>query len=208
MVVARRGEFRIEDPWAVPAGASPVELNRSFDGAVPKLSTSCAVFWDEARLYILFTGRDDHITATYLEHDDPLYTEDVVEVFLAPESLTRYFEAEVNPRGATFDALVDSPDGNRHTMNVDVAWNCEGLFAAVRRERDPHSPSFSFETIMALPFASLGRNTPVLGETWRANFFRIDRAPGGNEFTSWRPTGKYPADFHVPAVFGSIVFQL
>ena len=53
-----------------------------------------------------------------LGHDEPIWKEDVFEVFVAPQGLTPYFEIEVNPLGTTFDARIDSPDGERATMTT------------------------------------------------------------------------------------------
>jgi hypothetical protein len=139
-------------------------------------------------------------------HDDPLYEEDVVEVFVAPDDPRRYFEIEVSPRGTTFDAAIDSPDGVRATMHADRSWTCEGLLAAVRTmtERDG---ARIFDVLVRIPFFALERATPGGGETWRANFFRIDRHPRhGDEFSAWQPTFRTPPDFHVAAAFGTLRF--
>jgi hypothetical protein len=195
-------DFSIEDPWAIPAAAARAPLRRATDGGEPRLTTSVAAWFDADYLTIHFSAIDDDVVATYLEHDAPLYEEDVVEVFLAPEGIARYFEIEVNPLGTTFDAIIDSPDGARATMKTDLPWTCEGLFAAIRRANEV------VDTVIRIPFASLGRSTPADGETWRANFFRIDRsATREAEFSAWQPTMKTPADFHVPAAFGELRFQ-
>ena len=191
-----RAIFSIEEPWELPAGVTPVPLRRTTDGSSPRLATSVAVWWDERHLNTLFTGDDDAVIASYFGHDEPLWQEDVVEIFVAPGGATRYFEIEVNPLGTVFDAVIDSPDGIRTTMVTDVGWTCDGLFAATRRT--PHH----FATIIRLPFAPLGA-TPAPGDRWRGNFFRIDRSPArGDEFTAWQPTMRLPADFHVVAAFG------
>jgi hypothetical protein len=238
-------DFSIEDPWAIPPACTREPLRRSTDGAEPRLATSVASYFDDEQLTIVFSAVDDDVIATYLEHDAPLYEEDVVEVFLAPERIARYFEIEVNPLGTTFDAIIDSPDGVRSTMRTDLAWTCDGLFAAIRRthvdpspprtgekvpkadegdEGDEGDPSPGLrppsprsrgarglqvvDTVIRIPFSSLGRSAPVHGETWRANFFRIDCSTSRDaEFSAWQPTLKQPADFHVPAAFGELRFQ-
>lgn len=206
ILVVPGAEFSIEEPWVVPPGCAPVRLRRSTDGSTPRLATSVAAYYDAEQLSILFCGSDDHVQAAYRKHDDPLYEEDVVEVFLAPERLTEYFEIEVNPVGTTFDARIESPDGVRATMRGDRSWNCRGLFAGVRTVIESGG-EMTVDTIIRIPFAALGRPRPEAGETWRANFFRIDRHPmAGDEYSAWQPTMRMPADFHVPAAFGKLRF--
>lgn len=206
LVVARAG-LDIEEPWSTPAGITPVRLRRATDAAVPRLATSVAVWFDDQLLSVLFSAADDHIVATHDTHDAPLFEEDVFEVFLAPETLTRYYELEVSPRGVLFDALIDSPDGDRATMRADRGWTCDGLFGAVRKVMESDG-AITLDTLLRIPFASLGRDVPRDGETWRANFFRIDRHPSrGDEYSAWQPTLRDPADFHVPPAFGVLRFS-
>lgn len=205
-LVVARGEFSIEDPWAVPPPSNPVRLRRATDGEVPRLSTTFSAYYDDQHLNIVFSAADDHIVATYFSHDDPIYEEDVVEVFLSPDRPEEYFEIEVSPVVTVFDARIISPDGVRRTMRADPSWDCKGLLAAVRKVVESDGTS-TLDTLMRIPFAALGRSTPGANEIWHANFFRIDRHPAGDEYTAWRPTMKVPPDYHVPAAFGAITFQ-
>jgi hypothetical protein len=201
-----RADFSIEDPWAFPSACRPVRMRRATDGTAPRLATSFAAYYDSVFLTLLYSGADDHVVATHLQHDAPLYEEDVVEAFLAPATPTEYFELEVSPRGTVFDARIESPDGVRKTMRADRGWTCEGLFAAVRKVVESDG-SMTVDTVMRVPFSSLNRNAPAEGEVWRANFFRIDRHPNrGDDFSAWQPTMRTPADFHVVGAFGTIRF--
>lgn len=204
-LIVARAAFDIEEPWDMPPECAPVRLRRAADAAVPRLSTSVAVWYDDVYLTALFFARDDHITATHLLRDAPLYEEDVVEIFLAPERLSDYFEIEVSPRGTIFDARIHSPHGHRLSMSVDRDWDCEGLFAVIRQIGETDGTT-SIDTLIRIPFASLGRTTPRSGEEWRGNFFRIDRHPQGDEFSAWQPTMRTPADFHVTSAFGILRF--
>jgi cellulose/xylan binding protein with CBM9 domain len=205
--VVRRAAFSIEDPWAVPPQGELVRLRRAIDGAPPRLATTVVAYFDNDFLNVLFSGADDLVVATHFEHDAPLYEEDVVEVFVAPRAVSEYFEIEVSPRGTAFDARIESPDGIRSTMKADPSWDCDGLFAAVRRRRESSGVS-SIDTVLRIPFSSLGLKMPRSGEIWRANFFRIDRHPKlGDEYSAWHPTLKRPADFHVTAAFGTLQFE-
>jgi hypothetical protein len=206
-LVVARAAFDMEEPWSTPPECNPVRLRRATDAAAPRLATSVAVWYDDDYLSVLFSAADDHVSATHLQHDAPLYEQDVVEVFVAPESIADYYEIEVSPRGTIFDARIHSPGGVRDTMKVDRAWNCEGLFAVVRQIVESDGVT-SIDTLIRIPFAALGRSTPAPGEEWRANFFRIDRHPQfDDEFSAWQPTMRVPADFHVTKAFGVLRFD-
>ena len=206
ILVVVRSEFSMEDPWAMPRSCEPVRLRRATDGKAPRLATTVAAYYDDQFLTILFSAADDHIVATHFGHDEPLYEEDVVEAFLAPRNRRQYFEIEVNPLGTTFDARVDSPDGIRATMIV-AAWECEGLVVAIRKMISARNV-MTVDTVMRVPFASVGSSVPGNGDSWLANFFRVDRHPReGDEYTAWRPTMKNPPDFHVAEAFGRLIFR-
>src|SRR5436190_2234315 len=118
-LIVPRAAFDIEEPWSVPPECKPVRLRRATDGASPRLATRVAVWYDDDYLTVLFSADDDHVDATHLQHDAPLYEHDVVEAFVAPERAGDYFELEASPRGTLFDARVHSPDGVRATMEID-----------------------------------------------------------------------------------------
>lgn len=157
-----------------------------------------------------FDGRDAGVVATYTGRDDPLWKEDVYEVFLSPyEKPTIYFEFEVNPLGALFDARVESPQLRRDTMRVATEWDCPGFEARVTRQETRR-----WSASLRIPLDALldGTTLDVLrdGATpaqWRANFFRVDRGLA-DEFSAWSPTLADPADFHVPEKFGTLRLNL
>ena len=164
-------------------------------GEAPRLRTAVRVALRNGALLVRFDGRDAGAVATLTRRDEPLWTEDVYEVFLTPaDPPTAYFELEVNPLGTLFDARVESPDLVRRTMQADPSWNLRGLSgrSRVRAER--------WSAVLRIPLEGLTGGGP-LPRTWRANFFRVDRgAP--DEFSAWSPTGIHPPDFHAAARFG------
>lgn len=200
-------EFDATEHWNIPEGCPPLVFTRTEDGTVPRLATLLHVFRDSGNLYLLFSGVDHEIVATMYGHDEPLWKEDVLEAFLSPGGIDRYFELEVNPLGTLFDAAIHSPAGSRTSMTTDLGWACPGMWASIRRVRRSTGGFWRFETLLVVPFAGLGVTPPVEGERWRANFYRIDRGSDpGDEYSGWRPTLATPPDFHVPAAFGSLIF--
>jgi hypothetical protein len=172
---------------------APFHLKNSADGSPPRLGTTVRVGTRGGALLVRFDGRDRGVVATLTRRDDPLWKEDVFEVFLSPDDPPRvYYEFEVNPLGALFDARVESPEGRRESMRVDVGWNCPGLSARVRRREERWS------ALLTIPLAPLARHG---ARVWRANFYRIDRGEP-DEYSAWSPTGADPPDFHRPDRFG------
>lgn len=175
---------------ALPA----IRLADARTGVRPRLSTAVRVGLREGTLCVRFDGRDAGVVASLTQRDAPLWTEDVFEVFLAPEERpTTYYEIEVNPLGALFDARVESPDLSRASMRADPAWDCPGLEARVTRREGLWSAT------LRIPLASI--HAGPLPPRWRANFYRIDRG-AEDEFSAWSPTLADPPDFHVPERFG------
>ena len=195
------GTFPSADAWdSVPA----LSLSRAQDGADPLYPTRVRVLDDGSRLFVRFDCADSDVWATHTKRDAPLWEEEVVEVFLAAGRgvPTRYFEIEVNPLGALFDAIVLSPDGRRSTMSVDPSWDPPGIAVRVSRV----APD-GWSAEVALPWGDCfpGATPAVL----RANFFRVERPRNGAaEFSSWSPTWADPADFHRPEYFGILERRL
>jgi hypothetical protein len=194
-------------PWR---GIAAVPLVDATGAARALQPTALRLAHDGERLYVAFACADRDVWGTHRGRNAPIYDEEVVEAFLAPGADARsYFELETSPLGAWFEARVESPDGVRSTMRVDRDWVCAGWERAQRVDgdlarRDGSHRGWSAE--WAIPFAALAAPPPAPGTRWRANFFRIDRANGG-EFSAWSPTLASPPDFHVPARFGVLEFD-
>lgn len=191
--------------------APPVTLVLSETGKPATKKTIARMCYDDANLYVGFEGEDTDIYGTYMKHDDPVYNEEVCEVFVSPAcDLHHYFELNVSPRNVVFDATVYDPVAGHPTGATSHFWNCEGLRTAVYVDgtldcRTDTDRGWSAE--YAIPFAALGRSTPKPGERWRLNLYRIDLSPKPIEFQAWSPTLVTPAAYHVPDRFGTVFFH-
>ena len=184
------------------------------DGSGPAArQTRARMCWDDAYLYISFDSDDPDIWGTLFNRDEKIYEEEVVEAFIDPDSdLVRYYEFQMSPHGTLFDAIIDNPTGLRRDIGVNTTWDCEGWKVGLKVDgtldnREDVDKGWTAE--WAIPFASLetAPNTPPRdGDSWRINLYRIDRTPTA-EFSCWSPTMESPANFHVPACFGRIVFR-
>lgn len=148
-------------------------------------------------MWLRFDCADVAPQATLRGHDEPIYTEEVVELFIAQGATTpiRYCEFQVNPLNTRFDGMIDNPHEDRVHLRLDTSW-------------DPPWQSWvqcdasGWQVVMCIPWGTLGAESP-LGH-WRLNLLRIDRgfAHYPSEESAWSPPLRQPADFHVPSRFG------
>lgn len=166
-------------------------------------ATRVELAYDEAGLEVVFTCEDEDAWSSFERRDDPLWQEEVVEVFLAVGTAdpALYYEVEVSPRGVIFDARVFNPHSRREDMVVETAWDWAGIEAEV--EKLPQRQDWRAR--LFLPWQGLGLSKPP--PFLRANFYRVERPRQGTaEFSCWSPTFTSPPDFHKPARFGTLVF--
>lgn len=181
-----------------------VSLELSDGSGAPKQATEVQLTAREDRLELLFECVDSEPWSTLSGPDAPLWTEEVVEVFLAlgPEDPPAYVEFELNPGNALFDALIRNPTGRRAELAVDRSWSCDGIEHRVART----SQGWRGELVIPLRSVAvaLGCRDTELPGTWRLNLYRIDRPRDGApaEFTAWSPTFARQPDFHIPSRFG------
>jgi len=198
-----KGDWFLPLPAGIWQQAEEVTLRRTADGTEPRLTTKVRALWNDWGMYVRYDCEDDQIVATHVSRDDPIYNEDVVELFVSVDQrLETYAEFEFGPKSVMFDALVRNDLQGK--IQVDTSWNCEGLRCRVDNRLRERKVVYE----IAFPFAPLyGGSAPIfmLGTEWIGNFYRIDRSPEqGDEFTAWSPTRQ--ASFHTPGRFGRIVF--
>ena len=182
--------------WERAAALGPFLL--SHGRSLPRQAVSARVGADAQALYVRFDCDDSEPWGTMRQRDDPIYEEEVVEVFLAPGPADppAYFEYEVSPMGVLFDARIENPHGCRSDMRIHTAWDCAGIRWAAGLVPG------GWWAALALPWAPMLEGA-AMPPRWRANFYRIDRPRAEPpEYTAWSPTLADPADFHLPARFG------
>lgn len=175
------------------------------DSGPPRQGTTARVQATKEALTIGFTCADTDAWGTLKGRDAPVYKEECVEVFLAAgaDDPRDYFEFELSPLGTFFDARIHNPTGRRESLSADVEWNAKG--ASWKATIEKAMARWTAE--IRLPWASLGVIDPArLPRIWRLNLYRIDRPRDGSapEYSCWSPTLATPANFHLPARFGTM----
>ena len=188
-----------------------VGLVDTVTGKSAKQETEVELVWDGEFLHVRFVCQDEFIWGTMSERDEPIFEEEVVEVFLAPGAAdpTMYFEFEVSPNGVLWDGWISSPNLSREGMEGHPEWDCPELQWGASR----HDGDRLWEGWFSIPlgvlwgfYCSETECSGPLPSDWRINFYRIDRPEGeAAETTAWSPTLETPANFHVPPRMGSLV---
>ena len=154
--------------------------NKGWD--IPSEKTVAAVICDEKNFYIGFKcyeSKMNEIKANALEYNGPVWSDDVVEIFLdTNHNRSTYYHFGVNSLGTRVD-------GGAYSGN----WK-----AKAHRDKD----FWSVEVV--IPFEGLvGSDTK---NTWTMNLNRSGRVY--HQLSCWQPTY---GGFHAPDKFGEIVFK-
>jgi Carbohydrate-binding family 9 len=198
-----------EMPWQKAVRLTPFVLHDTM--ASSRVSTEVRVWYNEAALYLGWICEDEDVQATFTQRDSRFWEEEVVEFFVTPATLDRYFELQWNPLGGTFDAIIKNeigPDGRSQGIKGDWSYTAKGATSAVRVDGTVQNSSDRDKrwTVEArIPFADLNVSTPRRGDVWRVNFYRFNRDRDREaEQLAWSPT-IWPG-FHQPARFGFLRF--
>ena len=170
------------------------------------------LLWDGKYLYAFIHVEDKDVRSQYVKRDDPLWKEDVVELFIDADKNQRgYVELQVNPHNAEFDswwpttrAQPGHPEWNSHMRSAVVV---DGTIDDSLRDDK------GWDAEIAIPLgdvkgadAAMKVNIPPeVGDSWRMNVVRVDKpAHGPLGASSWSPITIQ--DFHALGRMFEVVF--
>jgi len=198
--------------WEKAQSMKLVDVITGKDG---RFSTDVQVLYSDKYLYVKFNCEDDYIWGTIEERNGQIYNEECVEVFLNPANcLHQYYELNLSPKNVVYDACVinaRTPEKPNEAIKPLFQMNIDKMktFVSVEGELDVKGKGKRWQAAYAIPFDELfgAENVPPQpGDSWRANFYRIDSPQTGQqEFYAWTKTGR-PA-FHLPWRFGYLRFE-
>jgi hypothetical protein len=203
---------RLDEPvWQVAVELSP--FVRAPDGPAAADRVRARLLWSRQYLYIGFDVRDPLLVSQFTQRDDPIYTQDAVEVFLDEDGDGKdYYEFEVSPSGVLFDVALSEP-----RKGEPGAYTAAEFRAAVVPDGTVNDdvPDRGYTVEIQIPFVALAKfkqRPPAIGSTWRANFYVLDmvglpepgvQAPAQEGF-AWSAPRK--PDFHEYRRFGELTF--
>jgi hypothetical protein len=160
------------------------------------------ICWSNEALHVRFVGvqKEPLIVAENPLVDRKtlgLWDRDVCEIFLAPDASNpaRYFEFEAAPTGEWIDlGIVVKPEGR------ETDWDfVSGFTTAAKLTVDRLFIGMRIPWSEAIP-------KPAAGNVWRVNLFRCIGPEAPERYLAWLPTRTPEPNFHVPEVFGTLLF--
>jgi len=185
--------------------AQPVQIDRYWSGdpAPAGRTAEARILWSSKALHIRFVCNQagplvvsaSPQTATKTMG---LWDRDVCEIFIAPDEhvVERYLEFEAAPTGEWLDVAIHWTPEKRESD-----WEFHShMTTAAHIEKD------RVTIAMRIPW-NHWIHEPQTGERWRVNLFRCVGSDPGRGYLAWQPTRTPHPNFHVPQVFGWLVFK-
>lgn len=194
-----------EPSWLAAVEVGPFHFPWWEEGQ--KEQTIVKLLWDEENLYLAYFCLDRHISAIVTERDAPVFNDDTIEAFIAPDpdDVKRYINFEINCRGTCMDSRPGTP--NRR------AWNAEGLKCIGRIHgtlNHDADTDLCWTMEVKIPLKSFDcyakRIPPEPGDMWRMGLNRCGGETNA-QFSQWSNSATKKPNFHVPPRFGTVRFS-
>ena len=185
--------------------AEAVRIDRYWSGVPAPNSRQCEarLLWSSKALHLRFVC---HQAEPLIVSANPqtekktmgLWDRDVCEIFIAPDPSVgeRYLEFEAAPTGEWLDVAIHWMQDKRES---DWDFNSH-MTAAARIEKD------RVTIAMRIPW-NHWIHEPQTGERWRVNLFRCVGSDPDRGYLAWQPTRTPQPNFHLPQVFGWLIFK-
>lgn len=155
--------------------APPITLREGTLGTTTWYQSTAKMLWDDQYLYIGWTVSDPNIVSTFAKHDEPLWEQDVLEVFIDANSDEKgYVELHTSPANVHFDAIFADfrpetdwfadPTWKRFKDDTMVqAYDAVGVKSAVKVDGTPNKSDDTdkgYTVEWAIPFVALREAKP------------------------------------------------
>lgn len=169
-------------------------------GKRPFLLTAFRALRDDAQeaLFIRFEAQDDQVVSTFRWDDEPLYQQDVLEVFItSKDPKAGYLELEASPYDLRFvgEITYNSPQERVLTMGIDLP--------GFQTRTHFDEPQHLLTSVWRLPYSAFSAKSGK-GQRFSWNLYRVDHSERGISLQAWQAT--LAPSFHVPKAFGQLEF--
>jgi len=187
--------------WRNP---QPVQINRYWSGEAAPASrhAEACLLWSNQALCVRFAchQREPLVISPTPQRETKtmgLWDRDVCEIFIAPDphAVEHYFEIEAAPTGEWLDVAIQwKPEGRKSDWEFDSR-----MTTAAQVEDDRLTLAMRIPWSSAIP-------QPQRGDRWRINLFRCVGKDPDRGYLAWQPTRMPKPGFHLPEVFGWLLF--
>ncbi|HYX31282.1 MAG TPA: carbohydrate-binding family 9-like protein [Pyrinomonadaceae bacterium] len=203
------GVWDLRSAWWGNADKVKIEHYWSGQPAPASRHAEARLLWSDKALHVRFVCQQ---AEPLVVSDQPrtlkkamgLWDRDVCELFMAPDSnlAERYFEFEAAPNGEWLDVAINwTPAGRESDWEFHSGMTVANDLNFFRR-----APQRRFlTTTMRIPW-NHWIHKPEKGERWRVNLFRCVGKDPDRGYLAWQPTRTAEPNFHVPQVFGWLLF--
>ena len=185
----------IDDPvWSeiedIKIDCCPWEANKT------DIKTTAKVVYCEKGLIVRFETDERPLRAVITEDQGPVCTDSCVEFFFRREDSNNYINIEVNPLGVM---LMGNMEKGRKAIMVN--------FSHDELKTTSRINSKTWAVQYMVPFSLIEREIGMLGEKFRANFYKCGELTRHQHYACWNPILVENSNFHLPEFFGEMIFK-
>ena len=186
------------------------------EGSAHRPQTLCKLLYDQEKLYGIFRVDDQYVRCVNTGFQADVYKDSCVELFLQPKASGGYFNFEFNCGGALLASYITDPTriGGRVKQYSPLTPADDRQIRRYHNLPDVVEPEITHKQIwfleFSIPFAALAKYAgpfkEISGQTWRGNFYKCGNETSHPHWGAWSPITS--RNFHLPASFGSIQFEV
>lgn len=175
------------------------QISFTYINGQPDDTTTATLCHDNEYLYVQWSSIDEEIIANYENCNDPLWQEDVVEIFIATTDSypLKYYEFEVSPKSKLFFCDITNANGDCSSLGDEFS-DCAAA------EYGASLTANGWDAWFKIRLDIIGRGQPQT--RYLINVLRVDYTTNAPiRYLTWQPTYADPACFHKPAYFQEII---
>jgi hypothetical protein len=163
----------------------------------------------------IFHVQDRYVRSVHTRFGEPVYRDSCVEVFVQPKPDEGYLNFEMNAGGTLLASHITD---HRRTSDGFAAFTRlteeDGRLVGVRSSLPPVvdpevGDALDWELAFVIPIVLLEKYVGPIGflggQSWRANLYKCADDSSHPHWASWSPVDSL--NFHLPACFGTLVFE-
>ncbi len=176
----------------------------------PRTTTKARLLWDREYLYFLAEMQDTDLYADIKEHNGPIWTDDVFELFFRPDDQKPgYYEFEMNPANATMELFLPRRDTGgypRYKNTTHIKMETAVTLRGTLNHWQDTDEGWTVEGKIPWRDLAMTGGRPNVGESWRFALCRGDTSVDheGPELTTCAPLTQL--NFHRYEDYATIKF--